>query len=65
MTVTVKSGRTLEAERRDYEGFHTRPMRWDAAVRKFTALAGERPPIADAVANLEHLRVRELTRLLT
>jgi 2-methylcitrate dehydratase len=65
VTITVKSGRTLEAERRDYEGFHTRPMRWDAAVRKFTALAGERPPIADAVANLEHLRVRELTRLLT
>jgi len=65
VTVTLKSGRTLETEPHDYEGFHTRPMPWDAAVRKFTALAGERPQIADAVANLEHMRVRELTRLLT
>ena len=65
VTVRLKSGRTLVSEPLDYEGFHTRPMSWETARKKFTSLAGERPPIADAVSNLECLRVRELTRLLT
>lgn len=65
VTVTLKNGRTLESEPHDYEGFHSRPMTWDAALRKFVSLAGTRPRITDAVANLEDIRVRELTRLLT
>src|SRR5215467_6080417 len=65
VTVRLKSGRTLVSEPRDYEGFHTRPMSWETARKKFTSLAGERPPIAEAVSNLECIRVRELTRLLT
>src|SRR5262249_51459901 len=65
VTVMLKNGRTLESERHDYEGFHTRPMSWEAALQKFRALAGERPQIAEAVANLDCLQVRDLTRLLT
>jgi 2-methylcitrate dehydratase len=65
VTVRLKSGRTIVSEPRDYEGFHTRPMSWETALKKFTSLAGERPPIAEAVSNLECIRVRELTRLLT
>jgi len=65
VTVTLNSGGVLESEPHDYEGFHSRPMSWDTALRKFISLAGQRPEIADAVANLEQLDVRALTRLLT
>jgi 2-methylcitrate dehydratase len=65
VTIRLNNGRTLASEPRDYEGFHTRPMSWETARKKFTSLAGEHPQIADAVSNLECMRVRELTRLLT
>jgi len=65
--VTLKDGRILEKEMTDYEGFHTRPMSWESATRKFHGLAGERrfrthlDAIVKAVRHLEHLSVRELT----
>jgi 2-methylcitrate dehydratase len=65
VTVRLKNGRILASEPRDYEGFHTRPMSWETAWKKFRSLAGEHPQIAEAVSNLECIRVRELTRLLT
>lgn len=71
ITVHLLDGRRLLCEKSDYEGFHTRPMGWDAAREKFECLAEPyadgtaRRAILDAVASLETLRVRELTRLLT
>ena len=67
--IQLRDGRTLEREQHDYEGFHTRPMSWDAVAAKFDRLAGHVEPglrtrIADAVGNLEQLAVDELTRLL-
>jgi 2-methylcitrate dehydratase len=66
----LRDGRTLEREQHDYEGFHTRPMGWDAATAKFHHLAArhvaprQRAQIADAVKHLDELHVDELTRLL-
>lgn len=51
-------------EKRDYEGFHTRPMSWNRVVAKFERIAGRRRAIVDAVERLEEIRVRELTALL-
>ncbi|MGE5571347.1 MAG: MmgE/PrpD family protein [Rhodospirillales bacterium] len=64
--VVLRGGRILEARRSDYEGFLTRPVRWEAAERKFERLAAAFPcsEIAGAVSNLESIQVAELTRLL-
>ncbi len=68
--LTLNNGQTLTQEKRDYEGFLTRPMRWDTIVRKFEALSGPRIPpelqrqIEDVVARLEDVHVSELTALL-
>ena len=39
VTVVLRDGRRLVREKRDYEGFRTRPMSWDAAVAKFERLS--------------------------
>ena len=70
LRVHLKGGRVLEKEKDDYEGFHTRPMTWEAVREKFEQLA--RPvaggattdKVEDAVANLEALPVSRLTELL-
>jgi len=64
--ITLKDGRVIEQETTDYEGFYTRPMSWETVAQKFSkvaysnASAGQRAGIADAVANLEQVSVREL-----
>jgi 2-methylcitrate dehydratase len=69
--VVLRDGRALVRESRDYPGFVSQPMSWEMACNKFNLVAApyaggaERKAIANAVANLENLRVRELTRLLT
>ncbi|MEX2194247.1 MAG: MmgE/PrpD family protein [Thermoleophilaceae bacterium] len=66
----LRDGRTLEREQHDYEGFHTRPMGWDAVTAKFDRLAAPhveptlRGQIRDAVGELDELSVDDLTRLL-
>jgi len=66
LTVTLKGGRKLVKEKRDYEGFHTRPMRWETVAAKFEQLsepyadAGLRAEIIDAVAHLDSIRVTDL-----
>lgn len=66
----LRDGRTLETEKHDYEGFHSRPMSWEAAMAKFSELASRSAgpatlsEIAGAVARLEDLEVAELTGLL-
>ena len=66
----LRDGRTLEREQHDYEGFHTRPMGWDAVAAKFERLAAGhvgpalRGRIKAAVSDLDELPLDELTRLL-
>ena len=69
ITVTLNDGTELSREKRDYEGFHTRPMTWHAVTAKFTRLteylpAALRQEIIGAVANLEGLYINELMNLL-
>jgi 2-methylcitrate dehydratase len=68
--ITLNDGRVLTKEKRDYEGFLTRPMRWDTVSRKFEQLSQARIPpqlqreIEEAVVNLENIQVGELMSLL-
>ncbi len=70
ITVHLKDGREIRREKRDYEGFHTRPMGWERVEEKFHALSrevlppGHRDKIVKAVRQLEHLTVREFTSML-
>jgi 2-methylcitrate dehydratase len=70
ISVTLQDGRTVTKEKRDYEGFHTRPMRWETVVQKFEWLSQPyvdsalQHKIVDAVANLESTQVADLARLL-
>jgi 2-methylcitrate dehydratase len=70
IVVTLRDAQRLVNEKRDYEGFHTRPMRWETVVEKFERLSTPYASpslcreIVHAVANLEKIQVRELTRLL-
>jgi 2-methylcitrate dehydratase len=68
--VMLNNGQVLAKEKRDYEGFQTHPMQWETVVKKFEQLSQDhlsgslQAEIKDAVLNLEHIQVRELTRLL-
>jgi 2-methylcitrate dehydratase len=68
--VKLKDGRVLEREKRDYEGFHTRPMSWEKVVEKFNRLSEAhadpdlRGEIVNAVGRLEELEAADLTSLL-
>lgn len=68
--MTLNNGHILTKAKRDYEGFLTHPMDWETVSRKFEQLSQARlsprqqRAIEDAVANLENIRVRELTSLM-
>jgi 2-methylcitrate dehydratase len=70
ITISLQDGRSFTKEKQDYEGFRTRPMQWETAVRKFEQLTRSNIPttlqnqIEDAVHNLENLRVCDLLTLL-
>jgi 2-methylcitrate dehydratase len=70
ITVRLKDGRSLEKLKRDYEGFHTNPVRWGTIVRKFEGLSDRftsevlRSQIVDTVARIEYVQVGKLTELL-
>ncbi len=70
LTVHLKDGRVFEKEKRDYEGFVTRPMTWATATAKFQTLAapfaGEalRKEIASLMGKLEDLPVVNLCKVL-
>ncbi len=70
VTVHLQDGRHLTKEKRDYEGFFTRPMRWESVVHKFKQLAapytnpGLQRDIAAAVADLETTRIPDLMKML-
>ncbi len=68
--IILKDGRTLNAEKHDYEGFYTRPLSWAQATAKFERLAAshttteQRAAIAETVEHLETKDVAQLTELL-
>lgn len=70
LTVTLQNGRELMKEKQDYEGFHSRPMTWEAIIQKFNQLTHPyaetplRKAIIHAVKQLESIQVKELTELL-
>lgn len=70
LTVTLRDRQTLVKEKRDYEGFYTRPMPWETVSRKFEQLSkvhadsALRRDIRDAVARIEEIQARELMKLL-
>lgn len=70
ITLWLDDGRVLSKEKRDFEGYLTRPMRWETLLDKFERLsrpytdAALRREIADAVAHLDAIPVSDLTRLL-
>jgi len=70
ITLTLRDGRNVSKEKRDYEGFRTRPMSWETAVEKFEKLTA---PYTDqslcrgiirAVSQLDSIQVSDLTKLL-
>lgn len=71
ITIWLRDGRKLFIEKMDYEGFYTRPMRWETVVQKFDRLSAPyaderlRKQIVAAVTDLENLQVVDLTRLLS
>jgi 2-methylcitrate dehydratase len=68
--ILLRDGRTLEIEKDDYHGFHTRPMNWETVCQKFEKLAlpftdrDLRGRIMDTVYTLEKHSVSDLTRFL-
>ncbi|HEX7976666.1 MAG TPA: MmgE/PrpD family protein [Anaerolineales bacterium] len=70
IAVTLHDGQVLVKEKADYEGFHTRPVSWDMAVRKFSVLSSPYVPgslrdeIVAAVDKIDSLPVTKLTGLL-
>jgi len=70
LMIRLRDGQVLVKEKQDYEGFLTRPMRWETVVQKFEGLSAlhvstsQRRRIVDAVANLEMIQVSELAGLL-
>jgi 2-methylcitrate dehydratase len=68
--IVLQDGQILTRERYDYEGFATRPLRWERAIEKFKTLtmfqvdyeSGQQ--IMEKVLDLEDIEVRELTELL-
>jgi 2-methylcitrate dehydratase len=70
ITLHLRGGRTLTREKRDYEGFNTRPMLWPTVAGKFERLSGDfadpalRKDIVDAVDHLEIIQIADLTALL-
>jgi 2-methylcitrate dehydratase len=68
--LTLQDGRVLTKDKRDYEGFLTRPMQWDTAVKKFEQLTrfyishALQIEIEDAVNDLDAIHTRDLTALL-
>lgn len=71
ITVVLKDGRTYDHQKKDYEGFVTRPITWERIIEKFKRLSyrnlGDtlQQEIIDAVANLDNIQIGELGRVLS
>jgi 2-methylcitrate dehydratase len=71
LTVHLKDGHTFQLEKRDYEGFHTRPMSWETIIQKFKRLADPytsidlREKIISTVQSFEEHSLSDLMKLLS
>jgi len=70
LTVHLTGGHRLRAEKRDYEGFTTRPPNWESAQKKFDRLSEPhatpalRNRIVEKIESMEKVPVRSLMALL-
>jgi len=70
LNLKIAGGRILSVEKRDYEGFTSKPASWQTVARKFQTLSerhmtsSQQRQIIDAVENLEGMEIRRLTDLL-
>jgi len=70
ITVHLKNGNTHQVTKKDYEGFHTRPMSWETIIEKFEGLSKPytstelREKIVKMVRNFEKHKVSDLMELL-
>jgi 2-methylcitrate dehydratase len=70
LTVRLAGDKVLVKEKRDYEGYHTRPFKRESVVRKLERLCGPvngamlRREIIDTVFRLEEIRTSDLAGLL-
>ena len=70
LRIHMKDNRVLEIEKKDYEGFHTRPMSWQTVFEKFERLAEPytdndlRGKIFETVRQLENHSLSDVTALL-
>jgi 2-methylcitrate dehydratase len=70
LRIVLKDGREFVIEKRDYEGFVSRPMTWKTVSGKFDYLSRPYAPadlrrqITAAVAELETIQISELMNLL-
>ncbi|HZD55373.1 MAG TPA: MmgE/PrpD family protein [Anaerolineales bacterium] len=70
VTITTRDGKEFIQEKRDYEGFFTRPASWETVENKFRFLSAPyaakdlQQKIIEVVRGLEEAEVRDLTRLL-
>lgn len=68
--ITLQDGGVLTKEKSDYEGFRTRPMKWETVVEKFEQLSQShlsttlQKKVEDAILNLENIPISGLTTLL-
>ncbi|MCC7400267.1 MAG: MmgE/PrpD family protein [Chitinophagaceae bacterium] len=71
ITVYMKNGEQYHIEKKDYEGFVTRPASWETVIAKFNSLVTPftdektREKIIDLVKNIEKHSVRELMEVLS
>jgi 2-methylcitrate dehydratase len=70
IAVSLDDGAMVMCVKSDYEGFLTRPMRWETVVQKFEQLSADhtdaslRREIVEVVAQLDTIHVTDLTRRL-
>ncbi|PWN06018.1 MmgE/PrpD family protein [Rhodohalobacter mucosus] len=71
LTVRLKDGTSHMIEKKDYEGFHTRPMSWETIIEKFERLSGPyitqeiSEQIIDTIRSFENHSVTDLMNLLS
>lgn len=70
ISIKFKNGKELHIDKKDYEGFHSRPASWEFITEKFHNLSAAyaeealRNEIIAVVKDLENFRIKELMELL-
>lgn len=71
ITIHLKDGATIKTEKKDYEGFHTRPASWSFIIDKFNNLSQNfadkelRIKIVEIVQYLEDHSIKDLMQILS